>query len=95
MNLMACRGFLKSIYSAVILKCPKIIWEYHFSKGFPILECNVNNLEKLPNDVKQITYAEETDNSYNVMTYINTIPSTSNRLKNLGVNKIYIIPISK
>ena len=44
-------------------------------------------MEKLPNDVKQITYAEETDNSDKVMTCINTIPSTSNTLKNLVVNK--------
>ena len=27
--------------------------EYYFSKGFDILEYNVNNLEKLPNEVKQ------------------------------------------
>ena len=27
--------------------------EYYFSKGFTILELNDNNLEKIPNDVKQ------------------------------------------
>ena len=40
MNLMSCRGFLKNIGSVVILKCPKSVLEYHFSKGFTILECN-------------------------------------------------------
>ena len=44
MNLMYCRGFLKNINSAVILKCPKGMLEYYFSKGFTILECNYNNL---------------------------------------------------
>ena len=62
--------------------------EYYFPKLFTILECNDNNLAKLPIDVKQRTHAEETDNSEKVMTCINTIPSTSNTLKNLVVNKI-------
>ena len=88
MNLMSCHGFLKNINSVVILKFPKRMLEYYFSKGFTILECNVNNLEKLPNEVKQIIHAEETDNSDKVMTCINTIPSISNTLKNLAVNKI-------
>ena len=60
--------------------------KYYFSKEFTILECNDNNLSKLSNDVKQINHAEETDNSDKVMTCINTIPSTSNKLKNLVVN---------
>ena len=37
--------------------------EYYFSKVFDILEFNTNNLEKLPNEVKQRIHAEETDNS--------------------------------
>ena len=36
---------------------------------------------------KRITHAEETDNSEKVMTCIKTIPSTSNTLNNLVVNK--------
>ena len=48
MNLMSCHGFLKNINYVVILKCPKKMLEYYFSKGFNILECNVNNLAKLP-----------------------------------------------
>ena len=51
------------------------------------LEININNLEKLTNDVKQRTYAEETDDSDKVMTCINKIPSTSNTLNNLLANK--------
>ena len=50
MNLMSCHGFLKKINYVIILKCPKRMLEYYFSKGFTILECNVNNLEKLPNE---------------------------------------------
>ena len=51
------------------------------------MEYHDNNLAKLSNDVKQRTHAEETDNSDNIMTCINTIPSTSNILKNLVENK--------
>ena len=87
MNLMSCCGFLRNIHSVVILKCPKSMLEYYFSRGFTILEYNDDNLETLPNDIKQRTRAEETDHSENFMTCINTIPSTSNTLKNLVVNK--------
>ena len=52
MNLISCYEFLRNINSVVILKCPKIMLEYYFSKGFNILECNVNNLAKIPNEVK-------------------------------------------
>ena len=52
MNLMSCHGFLKNINYVVILKFPKNMLEYYFSKGFTILECNDNNLENFPNDVK-------------------------------------------
>ena len=58
MNLMSCHGFLKNINSVVILKFPKRMLEYYFSKGFTILECNDNNLAKLPNEVKKIIHAE-------------------------------------
>ena len=81
MNLLSCHGFLGDIKSIVVLKCPKRMLEYYFSKGFRILECSFNNLVKLPNEVKQRIHAEETDNSDYVMTCINTIPSTSNTPK--------------
>ena len=87
MNLLLCHGFLKNMNSVVILKCPKRMLEYYFSKVFSILEYNTNNLAKLPNEVKQIIHAEETDNSDYVMTCINTIPSTSNSLKKLLLHK--------
>ena len=87
MKLMFCHGFLKNINYVVILKCPKRMLEYYFSKGFTILELNDNNLAKLTNDVKQRIHAEETDNSDKVITCTKTIPSTSNILKNLVVNK--------
>ena len=87
MKLMSCHGFLKNINSVVILKCPKSMLEYYFLKGLTILECNYNNLAKLPNDIKQRTHVEETDNSDKFMTCINIILSTSNTLKNLVVNK--------
>ena len=86
-NLLSCHGFSKNIKSVVILKFPKRMLEYYFSKGFGILECNTNNLAKLPNEVKQIIHAEETYNSDYVMACIKTIPSTSNTPKKLLLHK--------
>ena len=51
------------------------------------MECNDNNSEKIPNEVKEIIHAERTDNSDKFMACITTIPSTSIKLKNLAVNK--------
>ena len=65
--------------------------EYYFPKVFTILECNDKDLDKPPNDVKQRINAGETDNSDKVMTCINTIPSTSNTLKNLVVNNFFTL----
>ena len=79
-NLISCRGFLKNIHSVFIVKFPKRTLEYYFSKGFTILECNDNNLAKLPNYVKQRTHAENTDSSDKFITCSNQIPSTSNTL---------------
>ena len=76
MNLISCCVLFKNINYVVILKCPERMLEYYFSKGFTVLECNFNNLEKLPNEVKQIIHAEETDNSDKVMTCITKIPFT-------------------
>ena len=52
------------------------------------MECNENNSEKLPNEVKQIIHEEEKDDSDKGMACINTITSTSIILRNLVVNKI-------
>ena len=38
MNLLSCHIFLKNIKYIVIIKCPKSMLEYYFSKGFGILE---------------------------------------------------------
>ena len=46
-------------------------------------------MAKLPIDVKKIIHAEEIDNLDKVMTCINTIPSTSNTLKKLVVDKSF------
>ena len=51
------------------------------------MECSFNNLAKLPNEVKQIINAEETDNSDYFMTCINAINSTSNTVKMLLLHK--------
>ena len=86
MNLMSCHGFLKNKDPVVILKFPKRMFEYYFSKGFTYFDCSIINLEKLPTEVKVIIHAEDTDNSDKVMICSTTIPSTSNTLKNLLVN---------
>ena len=62
MNLLLCHGFLEKIKSIFILKCPKSMLEYYFSKGFGILECNSNNLTEIPNLVKKTILAEGTYN---------------------------------
>ena len=87
MKILLCHGSSENMGSIVILKCPKRILEYYFSKGFGILECNFNNLAKLPNEVKMIIHAEETNNSDYVMTCSNTITPKSNKLKELLLNK--------
>ena len=63
--------------------------EYYLSKGFAILECNDNNLAKLPNYVKQRIREEERYSSDKVMTCISTITYTSNTINNLVVNKSF------
>ena len=49
MNLMSCHGLLKNENSVVIFKFSKRMLEYYLSKLFTLLECNTNNLAKLPN----------------------------------------------
>ena len=71
------------------------MFEYYLSKGFTYSDRTIINLAKLPSELKQRIYVEETDNSDKVMIFSTTIPSNSNTLKNLVVNKIFILPISK
>ena len=60
-----------------------------FFKGFTLFDCNINNLEKLPNEVKDRVHAEDKENSDKFMICTTTIPSTSNTLKNLAVDKSF------
>ena len=71
----------------VILECPKSMLEYYFEKVITLSECNVINLEELPNEVKDIIHAENTENSETLMICTTTIPSKSNTIKNLAVRK--------
>ena len=84
--LMSCRGFLKNKDTVVILKCLKSMFEYYFSKIFTYFYCIIINLEKHPYEVKDIIYAEETDNSDKSMICSTTIPSNSNTIKDFLVN---------
>ena len=61
MNLMSCHWFLKNKDPFVILKFPKRMFEYYLSKVFTYFDCTIVNLEKLPSEVKERTYAEITD----------------------------------
>ena len=74
-NLMSCHCFLKNNCFVVILKFPKRMLEYHYSKCFTLFECNIINLEKLPNEVKDRIHAEDIDNSFRVMKFTTTISS--------------------
>ena len=75
-NLLSFQGFLKNNYSVVILKCPNGMFGYYFNKGFVIFDCDKNDLEKFPSDIKDIIGAEVSDNSYKVMICSIMIPST-------------------
>ena len=83
MKLLLCHGFTKNIKSIVVLKCPRRMMEYYFSKGFGILERNSNSLKEIPNSAKERIHQEETHDSEYVITCNTTIPSISNTLKKL------------
>ena len=87
MSLFSCHGFFEEHRFCCHKKNPKRMLEYYSSKIFSILECNTNNLAKIPNAAKQRIYAEETDNPDYVMTCINTITSTSNTIMKLLLHK--------
>ena len=70
---MSCHRFLKNKDYVVILKCPKRMFEYYFSKGFTYFDCTIVNLEKFPSEVKQIIHAEDTYNSEKFMICSTTI----------------------
>ena len=87
MNLISCHVFMKNNDSVVKLKCPKRMLEKYFFKGFNLCECNNNNLEKLPNEVKDKMNEEDIENSDKVMSCTTTITSNPNTLNKLAVNK--------
>ena len=89
LSLMSCCVFLKNKNPAVIVKYPKRMLGYYFSKVFILFDCNTTNLEKLPNEVKDIIYVNDTENSDKVVICSTIIPSTSNTLKSLAVNKSF------
>ena len=66
-----------------ILKFPRRMLEYYFSKGFGILEQNSNHLKKIPNLEKQKIHAEETHDPDYVITFNITITSIENNLNRL------------
>ena len=61
----------------------------NFNKRFVIFDCGEVNLKRLPSQVKDIFGAEVAVSSDLVMLCYTTIPSTSNKLKNLLVNSNY------
>ena len=61
--------------------------EYYLSKLFTLFECNTFNLKELSNEVKDRIHAGHAENFDKIMTCTTTIPSTSNTLNNLPVNK--------
>ena len=87
MTLLSCQGFLENNESIVILKCPHMMFEYYFNKGFIIFDYDENNFKRFPSEIKYRVGAEVTVNSDKVMIWSATIPSTSNTLKNLLVNE--------
>ena len=80
---------LKNNDSVVILKCPNRMSEYYFNKGFIELECDEDQLKKLPLMVKERVGAEVKVNTDFVMLFYTTITSTSNILKNPVINSNY------
>ena len=66
-----------------MIKFPRRMLEFYFSKGFGILERNSNHLKKTPNLSKQIIQAEEAHDSEYVMTCNITVFSISKTLKKL------------
>ena len=80
-NLLLCHGFKKDIESVFILKCPRRMLEYYYSKVFGILERNSKHLKKIVKLAKHRIRAEETHDSDCVMTCNTTIASISNTLK--------------
>ena len=76
LDFLSCHGFLNNNESVVILKFPIRMFEYYFNKGFIVFDCDENNLEIIPSEIKDRIGAEVTNNSDKFMICSNTIPST-------------------
>ena len=76
LNLMSSHGFSKNNIFIVIFKYPKRMLEYYFSKGCTIFNCNITNLEELPNEVRVIIHSKDTVNPYKFMICSTKINST-------------------
>ena len=53
MNIVSCQGFINKNDSIVILKCPNIMSQYYFNKGFTQLKCDEDHLKQIPELVKE------------------------------------------
>ena len=62
------------------------MFEYYFDKGFIIFDCDENNLERLPSELKDRVGEEVICNPGKLMICYATIPSTSNTLNNFLVS---------
>ena len=87
--MLSCQGFLNNNESILILKCPNMMYEYYFNKGFIQLTCDEDHLKTLPVRVKDRVGAELKVNSDLVMLCYTTISYTSSTLKNLFISRDY------
>ena len=62
------------------------MFEYYFNKGFIIFDCDKNNLEIIPSEIKERVGAEVNDSSEKFVICSTTITSTSNKINNLLVS---------
>ena len=76
LNMLSCQGFVNNNESIVILKCPNMMSQYYFYKGFIQLICDEDNLKTLPVRFKDSVGAELKVNSDLVMLCYTTITST-------------------
>ena len=89
MNMVSCHGFINNNNSIVILKCPNLMSQYYFNKGFTEIVCGKEHLKKIPDLIKERVGVELSENTDLVMQCSTTITSTSTTLKNLYIGTQY------
>ena len=67
-NLLLFHGYTKNINYTVMLLFPSRMLEYHFSKGFVMLEQNSNKLLRIENETKQRIHDIDMHDSDYIMT---------------------------